>query len=162
MPLVGNTHYITVGADLYVDNNSENHKYMYSQAYTKTLHGFPFEALIPNVNDFWGPKVLNLLVVTQYYEWNEIYASVRLEQFKQMFANWELYEAKVWLDRTIADEIDAINGNDAYNDLMTTLATHIENTCISMADFGWQYMGEIRSQPKEYFQPYIDEFYSRS
>lgn len=160
MPMIDNSYYIGVGATLYTENNDKNHKYFYSQSFNKLDTASPFEGIIPTVDDFWGPKILNLLLVTQDYSWNEFYVSAQLETFKTRWVNFELYQAKIWVDLSLAADVDAENGNTAYTDAMNVLADYIEATCAEMADYGWEYMGTL-SEHKDstYFQPYITAFY---
>lgn len=161
MSLVDNSHYITIGDELYPVNNLKNHKYFNTQSFTKLLTGSPFESLVPNLDEFWGPKILNLLVITQRYDWSQDYVDLQVERLQTLFPLWEKYEVKIWIDLTVAAEVDEINSDTEYTDAMTELATNVESTCALMSDFGWLYMGTLdEKKPAIFFQTYIDAFYT--
>lgn len=160
MPILPNDYYQGVGTTLEGLNNLSNHKYMYSQSYTTTTTGNPFENLIPEDTNFWGPKVLTLQILSKVYPWNQTYIDAELNRFIEIYLNWERFEAKFWIDRVPANVVDAINANTEYNDLLDELETHLVATCNTMEDYNWVFMGNLTNQVSaEYFQEYIDAFY---
>lgn len=164
---VNNDFYQDIGVSLVEKNNKKNHKYLYQQRQTITN---PLSPVDPLVKEFFGPRVLSLVILSKNYGWTngtfnwpqaEIDSSI--QRIKDAFPNWVKYKVLFWIDYVLANKIVEATPLSAYRSQMDEVATKIEQICMQMGDYGFQYKGKLETGVNEtYFQPFVDTFYSES
>ncbi len=163
MPTVDNLFYEEIADALDAQNPIRLHKYFYSQKYLKDEAPTPFDPIAPLTADFYGPKVLTILVVSKPYDFPEEPTSAILNRIIDNYENWDLYEVHIWVDLVLAMRILDASGDDNYYNRMQETATALETICnTTMTDYGFKYKGTLSDgKDAAFFQTYIDEFYAR-
>lgn len=161
MPTVNNDFYKEIGTSLEQQNNTKVHEYLYSQNYLKVDAAHPFDPITPLVEEFFGPRNLTLLIVSKKYELPNAFSTVALDKIKRTYPVWSKYKVYIWVDLVLALRILDASGNNTYYNAMLSLATQLEQICVDMKDYGFEWKGTL-SEGKDaaYFQQYINAFYA--
>jgi hypothetical protein len=162
--IVNNLFYQEVGRALVNKNTGKCHKYIMTQKVDITN---PLACVDPLYKDFYGPRVLNLVVLSKNYGWSggvlswpEPEISSTLLRIKDSFANWTEFKTLIWVDMVLSNRIMAATPTSAYRTQMDQVATNIENICMEMGDYGFTYKGLLETGVDEsYFQTFVDDFW---
>lgn len=128
--------------------------------YERSEEENPLALLVPKVDQFFGPKILNIFIVGQPYEWPHVDLEAAKTKHKELFEKFTKYKTLIWMDFNIVNLVMADSPASNFRDQMIETEGHIEDLCEELADFGFEYMGRIETAVEaSYFQEYLDTFY---
>lgn len=126
----------------------------------------PLISIDPKHHDrFFGPKVLNLLIISQPFGWvdNETFSwppegfEESLARIREKYPQWSMYKVLVYADRTLSNEFS----DATLDDMMTATFNQMETLCADNGDIGFIWMGEV-TPSMELFKSVIDEHFGHS
>lgn len=165
MPAVDNNFYNEIGDKLNLVYKDKPHKYFTHQRYYP-IEDF-LEPVTPMFEEFYGPKVMTILVLSRPYAWlnpdESSWPNPVVEASKQRiiaaYKKWVQYKVLVWADYTLALRIFEDNPGDNFVTRMNYTIAVFYDFFAELEPYGFKYMGPLDTQVEaEYFQPYIDDF----
>lgn len=158
MPTVNNLFYKEIGDSLEKLYTNGHHKYFYAQNYVGSLNQ-PLASVVPLYEEFWGPKVLTLLILSSRYEFDTDITTLHKDRIRAGYKSWVKYKVKIWVDMVLADRVSEA-GDPEYPVDMFGVIDAVDSLCEEMEPYGFEYMGELTAGvDANYFKQYIDDFY---
>jgi hypothetical protein len=148
-------------------DHAENYYDIYTQVSKNPLFN-----VSPLTDNFFGPRILNILIITQLYGWNgEVFSwppEGYLDSINKIIDNyeqWSKYNLFIYGDQGLIDKIAASADPDKVNlinKLEQTFAK-LESECGKYAEYGFVWKGRV---PKDadytYFSEVLNDFYNES
>jgi hypothetical protein len=158
MPTVDNFLYKEIASSLDKLYPKKNHKYFYSQNYVASKFQ-PLASVVPLYEEFWGPKVLTILILSQRYDFTTGIMSIHKDKIRTGYKNWVKYKVLIWVDMTLANKVSEA-GDPEYPVDMFGVIDAVDALCEEMEPYGFVYMGELNEGvDANFFKQHIDAFY---
>lgn len=134
----------------------------------------PIKAVVvlPEVEQFFGTRVCNILIIAQPVGWVQNGDGEWVEQWPpegfveavarhiETYGKFTEYNTFVWIDRYAETLIVAATPDSRVPEMMAATSGRFEDVCDELADYGFHFMGEISSAVgPEFFYSTIDEFF---
>lgn len=159
-----------LGNSLQSDTYSD--QYFTSEEYKESNN--PLEILVvpTGVESFFGPRVLNLVIVSKPYGWERPDGIWRdfwppaglvdsIARHKEVFAQFTSYRTVFFMDFNLAKKMDAESeGESRLQEMLTAVKEHLRGVCIELAEYGFEMGPDIQNEVgAEFFAPYLDEHF---
>lgn len=131
--------------------------------------GNPLANVYPTLEEFYGPRVLHILIISRNYGWdNHVFTwpptgyQDAIDKIIAGYDQWSKYKLLVYGDQGLIDKIQASSdpGKAVLIAEIQQTLSRIQDDCTTYKDYGFEWKGMV---PKEadysFFSEVIREFY---
>lgn len=129
----------------------------------------PLANVYPRSESFFGPRVLNILIISRNYGWtNHVFTwpppgyQDAVDRIIEAYDQWSRYKLFVYGDQGIIDKIQASSdpGKATLIAEINQTYSQIETDCTTYKDYGWEWKGRVPgSADYSFFSEEIRKFY---
>jgi hypothetical protein len=162
----------TVWRDLGEKLQTEDYvKYYFTSEKYKAENPLENLVVLPGISQFFGPRVLNLFIVSKPYgwkkqagEWVEDWPpeglTEAIERHKLSFDAFTSYRTVMFIDFNFVNKLLERSPLSKIGDMMSATFDRLNAVCEELADYGFEMGPRIDNEVgPEFFAPYLDPHY---
>lgn len=144
-------------------------KYYFTHEKYKADNPLENLVVIPDVTEFFGPRVLNLFIVSKPYGWKKNESGEWVEEWPPegfedavarhiaMFEKFTSYRTVIFIDFNFATKLEERVPDTRIREMLNATKDRMVDLCDQLAEYGFEMGSDITVQVgQEFFAPYLD------
>lgn len=164
----------TVWSDLGAKLEGQDYeKFYFTQEKYKAENPLENLVVLPDIEAFFGPRVLNIFIVSKPYgwkkeegEWVEDWPPEGYEEAVARhiatFEKFTSYKTYIFMDYNFVQKLEERVPDTRIREMMDSTKTHLEELCDQLVEYGFEMGPDIESEVgTEFFRPYLDPHFGQ-